>query len=350
MAYVIHGLSNGVSPVILSGGSALSTFHVPRSTFHRPPSTLHGRSPLRKHRSAARGKHRIFNAAEYRFYRSNSAPPVEGSVPYATAASLPDTPANTFGNGTWYISVSYFNGVLDSGFLPIGPRGETYLRLDIAAGVVTNSPPAAPLRIELQQAAGGQTRVLALYAEDAALRAGEWAIAYTDDGSDPPADTPDVTLSIARGGNALLDYLLPAADDGDTVKVRVQTRRAVTERLWLSGTLGLAVMNGEYTKQSATLWTLGENRVLHTTGWSGDEWWAIPAGGGGLDYLVSVGSLLGPWIWIFGHTMTGTLASTYFGPWAYSEGSTVLSILADAAGPSAPIGGDAAPEYVAGST
>ena len=173
-----------------------------------------------------RGLYRVFNAAEYRFYRDNSAPPAEDDSPFATNATLPHTPVNTYADGTWYLSVSYFNGVIDSGFLPIGPHGETYLRLDLASGAEATSPPAAPMDWRLELRGGGVVAVVGAYFETGSGtdRAGQWAIAYTTDGSTPSADNPDATVVMA-GGLAVLDYELPAQSEGTTVKVRLQTRR-----------------------------------------------------------------------------------------------------------------------------
>lgn len=177
----------------------------------------------------ARGKYRVFNAAEYRFYRSNTAtPPAEGDTPYATSATLPATPADTFANGTWLISVSYFNGVIDSGFLPLGPNGETYLTLIIAGGTEQSLPPNGPLSVQLVLGPGGTVRVVAVYAQNDANRADEWAVAYTDDGSTPPEDTPDETEAMPDAGLAVLDLELGPFAHGTTVKVRVQTRRGGT--------------------------------------------------------------------------------------------------------------------------
>lgn len=168
----------------------------------------------------------MFNAAEYRFYRSQVAPPVEGSTaPYATGSTLPFTADDTFDDGTWYLSMSYFNGVIDSGFLPLGAGGETYVRLDIQSGAVVGSPPAGPLQWRLEAAAAGVVRVIGFYYEDGLTRADQWSIAYTADGGDPPADAPDYTEDIPAAGLAVLSFDLPAAADGATVKVRLQTRR-----------------------------------------------------------------------------------------------------------------------------
>ncbi len=184
------------------------------------PSIFRGRFYL-----AARGKYRVFNAAEYRFYRSSSGPPVEGDTPFATNATLPHTPADVYGDATWYLSVSYFNGVIDSGFLPLGEGGETYLRLDISAGELTGSPPRGPLDWRLEVRASGVVRVIGVCYQADDLRADQWSIAYTVDSSTPPEDTPDDNEAMATRGLAVLSYDLPGQANGTTVKVRLQTRR-----------------------------------------------------------------------------------------------------------------------------
>jgi hypothetical protein len=178
------------------------------------------------HHGDARGKYRVFNAAEYRFYRSDSAPPAEGAVPFATSATLPATPAETYADGTWYLSCSYFNGVIDSGFLPLGPNGETYLTLMLSGGAEVGNPPNGPVDWRLEQTAGGVVRVHGVYCQDDALRADGWAIAYTTDGSTPPADAPDLDQNLlGAAGLEVLQYDLPAVAHGTLVKVRLQLRR-----------------------------------------------------------------------------------------------------------------------------
>ncbi len=76
--------------------------------------------------------YRVFTTAEYRFYRAQGAPPAESDTPFATSPTLAFTDSGTrFGDGTWYVAVSYFDGVLDSGFLPVGPGDEPYLTLEL---------------------------------------------------------------------------------------------------------------------------------------------------------------------------------------------------------------------------
>jgi len=178
-----------------------------------------------KHYGEARGLYRIFNDAEYRFYRSNVAPPQESDTPFATSATLPYEPPDTFADGTWYLSVSYFNGVLDSGFLPLGPNGETYLRLDLSGGQEINAPPNPPNDWRLEKRPNGVLRIVGIYLQTGNLRADEWAIAYTTDGTTPATDSPDVTVAMGNRGIAILTYDLPAQSDQTVVKVRVQTRR-----------------------------------------------------------------------------------------------------------------------------
>lgn len=191
----------------------------------------------------ARGLYRVFAPAVYRFYRSNSGPPVEGDTPYATSVTLPATPADTFADGTWWISVSYFNGVVDSGFLPIGGNGETFRQLVVAGGVAVGTPPSPPLDVRLELRAGGVARVVALYAQEGALRAATWTIAYTTDGSTPAEDTPTVTQAFARtSGVEQLVYDLPAQVHGTTVKVRVQVRRGSGPGVYSDGSTVLTLV------------------------------------------------------------------------------------------------------------
>lgn len=180
-----------------------------------------------RRQAAARGLYRIFNAAEFRFYRSNSVPPEPGDTPFATNATLPHQPSDLFADGTWYLSVSYFNGVIDSGFLPVGPHGETYLTMIIDSGEDEGLPPGLPHDVQLVLRPNGVIRVHAFYlaVPDGSNRANRWAIAYTTNGSTPATDTPDVVEVMRAGPLAILAVDLPAQAHGTTVKVRVQTRR-----------------------------------------------------------------------------------------------------------------------------
>ena len=203
----------------------------------------------------ARGRYRVFNGAEYRFYRNYTSgvdeltleqldeltlaqldalrldaedeTPEEGDLPFDSNATLPYTSGETFDDRVWYLAVTYFNGVLESGFYPIGPNGETYLRLEISGGAEVGNPPAGPQTVYLEPIAAGAVRVLAVAAYDPTADGlpEQWAITYTTDGSDPAEDSPDATESLTPGPLAVLQYDLPAQAHGTTVKVRVQTRR-----------------------------------------------------------------------------------------------------------------------------
>lgn len=200
---------------------------LPDAPFEGKVILTQSRGSLQPRAAAARGLYRIFNAVGYRFYRSNSAPPLETDSPFASNATLPYQPATTFADGTWYLSMSYFNGVLDSGFLPLGPRGETYLIVEILAGALVAVRPGPPVSPGLIQLTGGIVQVVGYYlgTPDGANRATQWAIAYTIDGSTPPTSTPTITPTMPAGPLALLAYSLPAQSVGVTVKVQLQVRR-----------------------------------------------------------------------------------------------------------------------------
>jgi hypothetical protein len=198
----------------------------------RQVSRILGQPPPRaRWQIQGRAAYRVFNAAVFRIYRRTDRAPVPSDMIWTTDAALPHSPAGTFADGIWHVSVSWFNGVLDSGFLPIGPRGESYLLLEVSGGGQVNEAPAGPISWELVTEAGGVVRVRGLYMHDPAddARADDWAITYTVDASTPATDTPDATQTIPAGDwFAWLDYALPAQANGTTVKVRLQTRYGTT--------------------------------------------------------------------------------------------------------------------------
>ncbi len=180
---------------------------------------------------ATRGKFRVFNDAEYRIYWNNARPPQPGDPVNETTATLPYTPAGTFADGTWWFSMSAFNGIWDSGFLPLGPNGETYLRLDIVSGSVVTGPPNGPQSWTLEARAGGVIRVSGGYLQAGSLRADQFFVEYTIDGVDT---TPD--FSLASGSTAWGDveknvatYTRDTAGDLDMHSNPAITRRIFTE-------------------------------------------------------------------------------------------------------------------------
>lgn len=209
----------------------------------RRVSTIYDAGRLRvRHRVDLAGRYRIFNATEYRFYRSKAPdpPPVEGDTPYQTSPSLPytDSPSPVWSDGTWYLAMSYFDGVIDSGFLPLGPYGRTYTRMDIALSELAGRPPAqvegsptsAPSEWHLVTAAGGGVVIQGLYYEQvAATRAQQWALKFTFDGTTPTEmvndGDEDLLVTMGTSGIEVLVHPLAAQAHGTTVKVRLQTRR-----------------------------------------------------------------------------------------------------------------------------
>lgn len=154
--------------------------------------------------------------------------PKDSDTPFATDAALPHQPATAFADARWAVAASFFNGVLDSGFFPLGKGAEQFTRVDVSAGVLAQRPPHAPSWWRLESNSGGVVRVVAEYFQDDILRATEWAITYTTDGTPPglpPDVSPTVTVAMQQKGPSVIEYALPAQGGGTIVKVRLQARR-----------------------------------------------------------------------------------------------------------------------------
>lgn len=176
----------------------------------------------------ARGRFRIAAEAEYRFYHATT--PVMPATPFDTNATLPYSPTDTFGDGTHYFWMTYFNGFVESDPYPIGPRGELYWRLDISGGAEVTSPPAAPDSWDLTPITGGGCLVTATYYEEAgSIRADSFSMSVTFDGSDPTPGSDDYNVPIDDDGLAILEYdgITPQAD-GTTIKVILQMKRGTS--------------------------------------------------------------------------------------------------------------------------
>jgi hypothetical protein len=185
-------------------------------------------APLRR-RAQIRTSYHVGGTPEYRFYHSTSGPPSETDTPFATSPTLDGlSPVDVFGDGTHYVSVSWFNGAVDSGFRPIGPNGETYRKIVILGGTEELQPPKAPSEVTLEARAGGVIRVHARYVEldtaGVAFRADTWAVAYTSNGSTPPEDSPTTTQAMTGAALEILELDIGPFFDGATIKIRVQTR------------------------------------------------------------------------------------------------------------------------------
>jgi hypothetical protein len=201
-------------PFMFRGRPVLRWPIIPRS-LALPPLAM------RTYYSGMRGLYRVFNAAAYRIYLTTGSPPIEGSTPWATSASLPVTPTAALADGTYYLSVSYFNGVLDSGFLPIGPAGETYLRLVVSSGATLPAPPCDPISLSLTMLPGGVVRVVGLAVQTAATPPALWKILYQVDG----AAALEVDVPFMAGPLSVLDASLPAQANGASVGVTISTER-----------------------------------------------------------------------------------------------------------------------------
>lgn len=200
----------------------------------RKTFTWRSYSTYAKYTAEGRGLYRIFNAAEYRFYRTTGGgkPDQSADSPFETNATLPYTSTTTWADGTWWTSVAYFNGVIESPFLALGPAGETALRLEVASSAQVKLPPEGPDSFTLEQLASGVIRIHATYFPGRDTNGGdgkatEWAIWRTFDGSAPnPANAPDLTVTMTFGfGFDVLSKDLAAQSHGVTVKVLVRTRR-----------------------------------------------------------------------------------------------------------------------------
>jgi hypothetical protein len=206
-----------------------------------PICTLFEPPLLSKFLADFRGQYRSFNDACYLFYRSSTGPPAESDTPFASSADVDYSPPDTFADGIWYISVSYFNGVIDSGFLPLDDIGRTYVRLEIVATEEKSNSPgdiayaglSAPGIWRVEPIAGGVVRVHAFYNEQGPLRADDWCISYTTDGIHdpvvPPETAPWGTWQVEPIGDGtglvFLEYDLPAQAHDTEVRVRISVRR-----------------------------------------------------------------------------------------------------------------------------
>jgi hypothetical protein len=96
-------------------------------------------------------------------------------------------------------------------------------------GNIIEPPPNAPSNISITPVAGGKGTVEAqyFYVANDEYAATDWLIYFTDTGTDPDPenDTPTVVAMSKRNGLAFLQWLSPAADDNDMLKVIVRARR-----------------------------------------------------------------------------------------------------------------------------
>ena len=216
-------------PVVAEPPEGIPALIIPAAVF--PPNLMH-----HKYRIEMRGKHRIANTAEYRFYRTLGAAPGEGDIAFDTNSTLPHTTSGVaWPDGRWFVAVQYFNGYVLSGFFPVGLNGEPYIILTIVSATSQTRAPDRPFGCSLILRPNGVIRIRAFYVQsNAAARADSWFITYTVDGTIPghsgggPGTTVTVT-PMPTTGLAVLTYDLPAQGHGTTVWVRVQTSRSGTK-------------------------------------------------------------------------------------------------------------------------
>ena len=176
-----------------------------------------------------RGAYRIFNTALYYFHYSSTGTPNINAPALESNATLPYTTTSTYTDGEHRFSVDKSNGILHSGFMPLGEQGQTFKRIDVSSNVEVSIPPAGVTDWHLVQNAGGVITIEATYFEaSSTLRGDTWAITYTVNGDTPAEDSPTDTESISTTGMAVLVYNIPAQAHGTTVKVRLQTLRDTT--------------------------------------------------------------------------------------------------------------------------
>ena len=194
----------------------------------RPVSIVRGAAWRGEHRFTFSGSYRVENATEFRIYWGLT-PPQLGDPIKATTGSLPYSPADTFGDGHWYFSMTVFDGFSESGFLPLGPKGQTYREMVIASGAQSINPPQIPAYWHLETKEGGVVRIIGVYDERGETRAEEWAITFTSNGSVPAVDTPTIdpgpSMDITGKEDLSYDLNTGGLPHGTTINARRQVRR-----------------------------------------------------------------------------------------------------------------------------
>jgi hypothetical protein len=161
------------------------------------------------------GLYRVFNASAYRFYRSTQRMPApEHDATWDTNASLPHTPADALSDDDYHFAVTNFNGVYES-------RATHCRNMRVSGGDEITWPPSGPLLVWTKQLAGGVVQIGAVYplTDPSAIRADTWQISIEGGSTYTQAMT-------TKRGYALLEYNLPAEDDGTDLTINVSTKRS----------------------------------------------------------------------------------------------------------------------------
>ena len=206
----------------------------------------------------ARGSYRVAaSAGDVEIYVSSSGrDPEPGSdAPIATPASLPNTPASTFGNGSHRVIAAVRNKY---GLRSTSQRARL---VTVASGSHTTNPPSGPDRMRMQPRAGGLVRVQSQYLaprSSTETLATTWALWWTNTGVAPVLTNPPnaETAMSYLGDVATLDYFsIPAQSHGVTLIVAIKTKAG-------------SMFSDEYIQQSLVINTnsssapLGGDRVV----------------------------------------------------------------------------------------
>jgi len=228
-----------------------------------------------QYQQALLDQYRVFNATRYRLYRSTSTPPVEGDTPFFTTATLPANVPTIFSNDIWYLAVSYVNGVIDSGFYPIGDNGEPYMTIDLTdEKIIGTQAPNAPTSWHLEQR-DGNVWLIGIYFKGNAPQASKWTYAWTSDGTTPPdpvynpvdLDPYDEvyvgTQAIATVALAVLEVDLGAYADAKVIKCKLATARQDIDGASISNRIS------DFVQKELTVNTAGPTAPVDAHEWHG---------------------------------------------------------------------------------
>jgi hypothetical protein len=178
----------------------------------------------------ASGKYRVADDSlgKYELYRGVDTEPDLEASPWETFTTLPHETAALANDHTYYFTLRERNKYnlisqnIESEIIEIDDQGDEAVPV-----------PDSPQNVSIEPAAAGKAFVQAQYIYDSEddNAATHWAIYLTDDGStpDPEVDEPTVVAMFKRGSVAALRWTSPAADNGDTIKVLVRSRRVEGE-------------------------------------------------------------------------------------------------------------------------
>lgn len=220
---------------ILAAGTLTLTVHrveASPAVDPRRPVTLHvswddnesGRAKVTIH-----GCYRVRGSAVYSAYTGDGSNPdtVSGTA-YATFASLPATPATTFGDGDHRFAVTLTNPY---GIEGPAKRVSSSRRHYVVSGTETTPPPDAPDRVWIRQLPGGIPELNARvfrppHDRQAPTSLSAWV---TTDGSAPGSGDPTYTPTVNwNSGVFLWRQRLAAQIDATVVKVLAKTKRGST--------------------------------------------------------------------------------------------------------------------------